>query len=129
MCPLQANPVTFGGFSLRDEAKMLSPGSFFHRRDKSDSGGTPVATAAAQARMASREAEKEAAVHVTSPARNKNNQSNKDTKKHVTTSNEPRASSKTKEEVASKRSALNEDSEVPKKKAKGMQYKPCVYTV
>ena len=126
MCTLKANPVTFGGFSLRDEAKTLSPGSFFQRRDKSDSGGTLVATAAAQARMASREAEKEAVVHVTSPAKSKNSQSNKDTKKHLTTSNETRASSRTKEELSSKRSAPKEDSEVPKKKTKGIIYKPCI---
>ena len=118
----QADPVTFGGFSLRDESKTLSPGSLVHRRDKSDSSSTSVATAAAQARMASREAEKEAAGHVSSPVTSKNSHSTKDTKKHTTTNNEPRSPSTAtsrKDDAASKRSAPNVDSEVPKKKSKG----------
>ena len=115
--------MTFGGFSLKDEAKTLSPGSLFHRKDKSDSSSTLVATAAAQARMASREAEKEAAAHVSSPVTGKHSHSTRDTKKHTTTNSESRSPSiaaSHKEDAVSKRSAPNEDSEIPKKKSKGM---------
>jgi len=113
--------ATFGGFSLREETKTLSPGSLFHRRDKTDSGSTSVVTAAAQARMASREAEKEAA-HMSSPVTSKNSQSTaRDAKKHTTTNDESWLPSPTsrKEEVASKRNPPTEDSEIPKKKSKG----------
>ena len=67
--------MKFRGFSLRDETKTLSPGSLFHQRDNTDSGNTAVATAAAQARMASQEAEKEAATHMSSPVACKNSPS------------------------------------------------------
>ena len=120
--------MTFGGFSLRDEAKTLSPGSLFHRRDKSDSNSTSVATAAAQARMASREAEKEVAAHMGSPVASKHSHSTRDTKKHTTANADSRSPSITashKEDVASKRSAPNEDSEIPKKKPKGMNKAYC----
>ena len=115
--------MTFGGFSLRDETKTLSPGSLFHRKDKPDSSSTSVATAAAQARMASREAEKEAAAHMSPSVTSKHSPSTKDSKKHTTTSNESRLPSSDishKENAVSKRSAPIEDSEVPKKKPKGM---------
>lgn len=93
---------------------MLSPGSLFHRRDKSDSSSTSVATAAAQVRMASREAEKKAG-QMSSPVTSKNN---RDPKKHVTSHKESRSPSST-AEAATKRSAPKEDCEVPKKKSKG----------
>ena len=84
-----------------------------------------VVTAAAQARMASREAEKEAvATHMSPPATNKKiGQSTRDTKKYTTTSSESRSPSVTtshKEDMTSKRSAPKEDSEIPKKKPKGL---------
>lgn len=115
--------MTFGGFSLREETKSLSPGSLFHQRDKSDSGSTSVATAAAQARMASREAEKEAATTKTSsPVTSKNNQSTRDSKKYTTNnaSRSPSVTTSHKEETVSKRSAPIQDSEIPKKRAKGL---------
>ena len=115
--------MTFGGFSLRDETKTLSPGSLFHRKDKPDSGNTSVATAAAQARMASREAEKEAAVHMSPPVTSKRSPSTRDSKKQMTTSNDsrlPSSDTSHKENAVIKRSAPIEDSKVPKKKPKGM---------
>jgi len=108
---IQAGTVSFGGFSLREEAKTLTPGSLFQRRDKAEStGASSVATAAAQARMASREAEKEA--QMTAPV---SHSSSKNSKRHHTGSSD----SSSKEEAAAKRSVYSEDSEVPKKKQKG----------
>ena len=101
----------------------MSPGSLFHRRDKPDSENVSVSTAAAQARMASREAEKEAVTpHISPPVTSKHSPSTRDSKKHTTTCSEsqlPSLDVSHKEDMANKRSAPIEDSEVPKKKPKG----------
>lgn len=73
--------------------------------------------------MASREAEKEAAAHISSPVTSKHRHSTKETKKYTTANSDLRSPSITashKDDLASKRSASNEDSEIPKKKPKGM---------
>ena len=64
---IQGDTVSFGGFSLREEAKTLIPGSLFQRRDTADSTSvSSVATAAAQAHIASGEAEKKSSNDCTS---------------------------------------------------------------
>jgi len=84
MSCIQAGTISFEGFSLREESKKLTPGSLFQQRDKAESTSTSsVATAVAQARMASEVAKKEA--QMTTPVLHSS--SSKESKKHHTSGN------------------------------------------
>ena len=106
--------MRFGGFSLRDKTKNLSPGSLFQWRNKSDSDNALVAMEVTYIRMASKEAEKEiVTAHMSQPVMSKHSPSTRDSQKHTTTSNESQLQSSDvshQENVASKGSAPIEDS-------------------
>ena len=106
--------MRFGGCSLRDKTKTLSPCSLFQWRNKSDSDNALVAMEVTYTRMAAKEAEKEmAAAHMSPPVMSKYSPSIRNSQKHTTTSNVSQLQSSDvshKENVASKRSAPIEDS-------------------
>ena len=81
--------MRFGGFSLRDKTKTLSPGSLFQWRNKADSDNALVAMEVTYTSMASKEVEKEmAAAYMSQPVMSKQSPSTRDSLKHTTTSNE-----------------------------------------